>query len=585
MASTTAMLTALTGLNANARSLDVIGNNVANVNTTAFKSSRMMFSTLLGRTISSGSTPSANSGGTNPHQIGLGVGISGTQRNFSSGTVQSSGDQRDLAIQGNGLFIVEHSGQQFYTRAGAFRQNSANDIVGIGGERLLGYTVDENFNVATGGLVPLNIPVGTMTIAEATRNVSFSGNLNADGPVATRGSSISILGTSTAGFSAIAGANPAPNAPAVIEAATRLVDIEDPLLAGTGSPLFTSGQLLEIQGAEKGGREVVSRRLEIGDTSTLQDLMNFLRDAMSIEVTTGANPDGQTPGVALDTATGVLTLTGNPGEDNDLDLRAPDLRLLDANGVFVRQPFVTNKTAAADGESVRTTFQVYDSLGTPVEAEVSIVLESKSSTGTTWRYYFESPDDSDSLQTLTSGLLRFDTDGQLADAQPVTVTLDRAGTGAATPLTFEVEFSGMHDSVTALTSTKSEIAATFRDGSTLGTLTAFSVGQDGTITGTFSNGLTRTLGQVALAVFSNPEGLVEAGGSLFRTGPNSGLPGVTTPTSLGAGSLVGGALEQSNVDLSEEFTKMILASTGFSANSRVIRTTDELMQQLLVIGR
>lgn len=585
MASTTAMLTALTGLNANARSLDVIGNNVANVNTTAYKSSRLMFQTLLGRTISSGSAPGTNSGGTNPYQIGLGVGIAGTQRNFSSGTVQSSGDQRDLAIQGNGLFIVEGSGEQFYTRAGSFRQNSSNDLVSIGGQRLMGYTVDQNYNVATGALVPLNIPVGTLTIAEATRNVSFSGNLNADGDVATRGASISLMGTSTAGLSAIPSANPAPTEPAIIETATRLLDVEDPLLPGTGSPLFTEGQFLEIEGAEKGGREVIPRRLEIADTSTMQDLMDFLRDALGIDVGAGDNPDGQSPGVGLDTATGALTITGNVGRANDLELRAPDLRLLDEEGTFIRQPFATDKAAAADGESVRTTFLVYDSLGTPVEAELSIVLSSKASTGTTWQYFFESADDSDSLQALTNGLMRFDTDGQLADAEPVSVSIDRAGTGAATPLTFDVAFAGPKDSVTALTSTQSEIAATFRDGSTLGTLTAFSVGQDGTITGTFSNGLTRTLGQVALAVFSNPEGLIDAGANLFRTGPNSGLPAVTTPTSLGAGSLVGGALEQSNVDLSEEFTKMILASTGFSANSRVIRTTDELMQQLLVIGR
>lgn len=585
MASTTAMLTGLTGLNANARSLDVIGNNVANVNTTAYKSSRLMFQTLMSRTLSSGSAPSTNTGGTNPYQIGLGVGIAGTQRNFSSGTVQSSGDQRDLAIQGNGMFIVEGGGEQFYSRAGAFRQNSANDLVSIGGERLMGYGVDQNFNIIPGALVPLNMPVGTLTIAEATRNVQFAGNLNAGGNAATQGASINLTGTSTAGLAAIAGANPAPTAPAILETSTRLVDVEDPLLPGSGSPLFTAGQLLQIDGAEKGGREVVPRRLEIADTSTIQDLMDFLRDALGIDDSTGPNPDGDTPGVALDPDTGTLTLTGNTGTANDLEVRATDLQLLAADGAYLRQPFVTDKTAAADGESVRTTFLVYDSLGTPVEAELSMVLDAKTSTGTTWRYFFESQDDSDSLQTLTSGLLRFDTDGQLADPEPVSVSIDRAGTGAASPLTFDVAFAGPKDSLTALTSTTSEIAATFRDGSTLGTLTAFGVGEDGTITGTFSNGLTRTMGQVALALFSNPEGLVDAGANLFRTGPNSGLPAVTTPTSLGAGSLVGGALEQSNVDLSAEFTNMILASTGFSASSRVIRTADELMQQLLVIGR
>lgn len=585
MASYTALLTGLTGLNANARSLDVIGNNVANGNTTAFKSSRLMFSTLLGRTVSSGSAPGATNGGTNPYQIGMGVQTAATQRNFTGGTVQATGDQRDLAIQGNGLFIVEQAGQQYYTRAGAFRQNSNNDLVALGGERLMGYPVDRGYEVVTGALAPINIPVGTLTIAEATENVRFAGNLNANGTVATRGASVNILGTATGGLRTIAGANPGPTPPNVLETTTRLADLEDPALPGSGSPLFAVGQQLEVQGAEKGGHEVATRRLQIGAESTMQDLMNFLRDAMGIDTSAGPNPDARVPGVALDPATGIVTLTGNPGTVNDLDIRPADLRLLDADGVFLRQPLSTSKTAAADGESVRTTFLLYDSLGTPVEADLALVMDGKSSTGTTWRYYFESSDDTDSLQTLATGLMRFDTDGQLVDPLPVSISIDRAGTGAASPLNFDIEFAGSSDSVTALTSTKSEIAATYRDGSPLGTLTAFSVGEDGIITGTFSNGLTRTLGQVALAVFSNPEGLVDAGANLFRTGPNSGLPGITTPTSLGAGKLVGGSLEQSNVDLSEEFTKMILASTGFSANSRVIRVCDELMQQLLVLGR
>ena len=111
------------------------------------------------------------------------------------------------------------------------------------------------------------------------------------------------------------------------------------------------------------------------------------------------------------------------------------------------------------------------------------------------------------------------------------------------------------------------------------------VSADGTITGTFSNGLTRTLGQVALATFTNPEGLVELGGSVYGTAPNSGEPLITTPLELGTGKIVGGALELSNVDLSQEFVNLILASTGYSAASRIITTTDQLMQQLLAIGR
>jgi flagellar hook protein FlgE len=123
------------------------------------------------------------------------------------------------------------------------------------------------------------------------------------------------------------------------------------------------------------------------------------------------------------------------------------------------------------------------------------------------------------------------------------------------------------------------------DGAPFGTLTAFGVGADGVIVGAFDNGLTRPLGQVVLATFANQEGLVDEGSNNFRVGANSGPAILATPTQFGTGQIVGGALELSNVDLGQEFINMIQSSTGYSASSRVIRTTDELLQQLLVLGR
>ena len=125
----------------------------------------------------------------------------------------------------------------------------------------------------------------------------------------------------------------------------------------------------------------------------------------------------------------------------------------------------------------------------------------------------------------------------------------------------------------------------FQDGSPIGTLTNFSIGETGLITGAFTNGLTRSIGQVAVGKFSNPAGLVDVGNNIFSIGPNSGDPIVTSPLDFGTGRLIGGALELSNVDLSREFIDMIVTSTGYSASSRVIQTTDELIDQLLVLGR
>jgi flagellar hook protein FlgE len=139
--------------------------------------------------------------------------------------------------------------------------------------------------------------------------------------------------------------------------------------------------------------------------------------------------------------------------------------------------------------------------------------------------------------------------------------------------------------LTSLTSRDSEMVMTEQDGSAIGTLTDFSIGNNGVITGSFSNGLTRNLGQVAIATFNNSAGLLDNGASRYMAGSNSGVAIVGAPLSLGAGSIRSGALEASNVDLSNEFINLIIASTGFSAASRVITTSDQLLTELLNTSR
>jgi flagellar hook protein FlgE len=214
-----------------------------------------------------------------------------------------------------------------------------------------------------------------------------------------------------------------------------------------------------------------------------------------------------------------------------------------------------------------------------------MVLEDKNNTGTQWRYYVDSGDDTDLSSSVATGLISFDTEGQLVTTADVPIQIDRAGTGAASPLNIDLNFSNGNDGITALASQQSQIAATFQDGSPLGVLSAFGVGADGVVVGAFSNGVTRVLGQVAMASFANQEGLVEEGDNLYRQGNNSGDAVIGAPGEFGTGQIVGGALELSNVDLGQEFINMILTSTGYTASSRVIRTADELLQQLLVLGR
>ncbi len=577
MASTTAMFTGLSGLTANARNLDVIGNNIANVNTIAYKSSRLLFSTAFARTFSLGSGPSAVTGGTNPGQIGLGVSIAGTQRDFTGGAISATGDGRDLAIEGDGFFIVSRGGQQLYTRAGAFRPNALNQLVTVTGERVMGFGVDQNFNIIPGRLQELSIPIGSLTIAEATRNVRFTGNLNAGGAVPTQGSTIL--------FQALTDLTSNPAGPA-----TLLTDIEDS--NNPGNALFAAGQSITLSGIEKGSKVLPSASFDITATTTVQDLLDFLTAALGIDTTSGPNPDGATPGVTIDPATGQITIVGNTGAANDIAIDTADIRLMSGpggSGNALGQPFTPDKTASADGESVRTTFVVFDSLGTPIDVDIVLTLESRGGTagegGTVWRYHLESEADSDLSLFLGSGTIAFDAHGQVTGSPDIPVIINRAGTGAQEPLSFTVSFASDSDNVTALTSQTSGLAATYQDGSPLGTLSAYAIGQDGTIYGAFTNGLSRVVGQIALAAFSNPEGLIDEGGNMYAAGPNSGAPVVTTPQDLGTGRIVGGALELSNVELSQEFINLILASTGYSASSRVITTADQLFQQLLVVGR
>lgn len=186
-----ALTTSLTGLSAAETSIDVAGNNVANANTVGFKESKVSFATQFLQTQSIGSAPSSNLGGTNPRQIGLGVKVAEISPEYTQGTIQISSNPLDLAIQGDGFFMVQGpAGDTLYTRNGQFRTNAANEVVTASGYRLIGYGRDDDYNVDRSSLGPIKIPLGDAAVAEATENVFLVGALN---PNSTKGTIPAII--------------------------------------------------------------------------------------------------------------------------------------------------------------------------------------------------------------------------------------------------------------------------------------------------------------------------------------------------------------------------------------------------------
>ena len=231
-------------------------------------------------------------------------------------------------------------------------------------------------------------------------------------------------------------------------------------------------------------------------------------------------------------------------------------------------------TTAVPPTTLNRTIDVYDAAGNGRTVALTFTKVA-SAEGSRWSLEARDGDGAPALFDVT-----FDGNGQLADV---------AAAGAPDNGTADTSFAlgGVTVDLSALTGYAgiTSVEAASQDGQEAGTLQSFSLSADGTLMGSFSNGLKQAVGQLALASFANPTGLSKAGDSLFRTSVNSGDPMIGAAGTAGRGALAGGALEMSNVDLSSEFTNLIIAQRGFQANSRVITTSDELLQELVNLKR
>ncbi len=445
--------------------MDVIGNNVANVNTTGFKKGRVQFQDLISQTLQGAARPRDELGGVNPKQIGLGMQVAAIDTLHTQGSLQTTGVKSDVALQGDGFFVMRDGEKLSYTRAGNFSLDAQGVLVNPAtGTRVQGWTAqivdgDAFINTAE-NITDITVPVGGKDSAAATTNVSLASNLNKNTPV------IPAIGAS----------------PEDIAAGTWQVSYQ----------IFDS----------------------FGNTNTLN-----------------------------------IDFTQVAGAANSWNAT---VNVFDNSGAPVAQGLSINGVDSADGQSFIVDF---DSNGTLLQ--------------------IQNPEGGlDNAGQLSASLVFEVTDSEAGGAPPAIqeVTLDLGTVGA------------LQNSVTQF-SAPSTTRVYSQDGYALGYLEDFQIDSGGTITGIYSNGSNRVLGQLAVANFANPAGLEKLGETRFSESLNSGIANIGTSNTAGRGTISAGTLELSNVDLAEEFTDMIVTQRGFQANSRTITTSDQLLQELLTLKR
>jgi len=458
-----AMYSGVSGLKNHQTRMDIIGNNIANVNTVGYKKSRVVFKDALYQTLRGASLPTDARGGTNPMSIGLGVTISSIDQIHTPAPATMTNKSTDMAIDGSGYFMLSNGGQIYYSRAGNFDFDTLGYLVNTSnGYRVQGWVADANGIIDTvKATQDIDISAFKTIAPKATENMIFSGNLN-----------------STLTIPQIAGSNIDPTDGSQHPAADEAVITSKTVYDSLGNKLDLYFRFFKHE-VESGPPPVTNWACDVSLDPEFENMAGY-DDAADFE--------------ALDIAAGESPVGGT--------------RML----------------------------RVYN--------------------------------------------LQFDQAGAIAipDAQ-LQLIVDRSSQGAD-DLVLDIDFSALTQF-----NTKSTAWVEHQDGYTMGNLASYSVGIDGTIQGVYDNGTVMNLARVALANFQNPSGLLQMGSNLYQQSSNSGDPSIGGPGSQGMGAILPGSLEMSNVDLSEEFTDMIVTQRGFQANSRVITASDEMLQELVNLKR
>ncbi len=562
-----ALYAGVTGMEANAFALDVIGNNIANLNTTGFKASRALFGDLLSQTISGGTAAvSGGTAGMNPIQVGTGVRVMGIDSDFSQGAHLTTGNVTDLAVSGSGFFVLSNGTSTRYTRDGAFAVDVDGSLISpFTGYRVQGWQADSDGTINTSAEVgDITIPLGSSTVAEATTSLTLVGNLNSSGTTDGTGTT-AFSGTFYSGGS-------------VATSSSLLTSLTDS--SGTSLDLET-GDYITVT-AKKGTGTITTRTFTIGTTgTTLGDFADFMEDAFGIM--NDSNADG-TEGVTI--SGGQIAVQGNIGTANaitSISISGTDIGGSSTLNTTVFSnlfgPDATNgftQTNAASGESAFSQITVYDSLG--VAHTVDLIFARADADENIWSFFavcddsFSAGSSSTALRS-SAGTLTFTSSGKVSTFTGNTISLN-LDTGASTPLSVTVNADDMTQY-----GDDSNVVLSEQDGFPPGVLESFTIAATGVITGIYSNGLTRNIGQIAMAEFVNEDGLLADGSNLFKPGTNAGTPSIGTPGTGGRGMLNSGFLEQSNVDLARQFSDLIVIQRAYQASARTITAADSLLAE------
>lgn len=554
------MYSAVSGLKTHQTKMDVIGNNIANVNTVAFKSSSVVFQDVLYQMTSnaSGANAATGTGGVNAKQIGLGVTTGATNLSITtSGAAETTGRAFDIRLSDQSttnFFVVNNGSENLFTRAGSFYVDGAGNLCMTStGYTVMGWQVDPT----TG-----NIKKDTVSALRVMQTSNLT-----SAPEATTQANVS-----------------------------GIIDKNDK------DVLSDNGLVKTLTFFDNLGYSYTAR-FAMKSTGTDGKYTVELEKILNSDGTTFYDPE--TSNVVLSDIFGAKTTNATLGTYSQVQSgyyydSAKDQFYVgsDANGTKISWDSATN--SFKDGQTTHSLKQVYGISNAMVakitgkKANATVQNGTLTITGDVTDYAI----DFSTKDGTFSGVGERDTynaDGSVnkAGSKANTVTLNMSKLGN-NPTQFDditIDFSGLKDAnnggkSTAVMSTGSIDDGVTGKGKKLGAMIGISIDNNGLITGTYDNGNKETLGQIAVAQFANASGLEKVGENCYRTTLNSGeFDGIGVEISADGSSMTSGELEMSNVDLSTEFTQMIITQRGFQANSRIITTSDTLLEELVNLKR